>query len=96
MSLWSFIGGFAIFNTVCDLFSSKPKQTYIEPKQPYDYYDIDDELMGREDLEDELSDLRDEIEDLRDQLDDLQQEYQDLLDDLEDEDLLIDDLEDDY
>lgn len=34
MSLWNFLGGFAAFNLICDLFSSKPAPLPPEP-EPY-------------------------------------------------------------
>lgn len=34
MSFWNFLGGFAVFNFICDLFSSRNNNSYTPPQQP--------------------------------------------------------------
>lgn len=50
MSLWSFLGGFALFNAICDLFSSKKHQhnsfgnyTADSNRDNHDYRDYHDD-----------------------------------------------------
>lgn len=84
MSFWNFIGGFALFNAVCDLFSGKPKRTCVEPKQHFhdydsgDYLDLSsdfDRLQNRiNELEERLAEtdvMSERYDELRDQIDEL-------------------------
>lgn len=109
MSFWNFLGGFALFNAICDLFSSKPKQTYVPPQPPYHDYgyedsfssDIDspdiDALQDRVDeLEMQLADtdvMSDRYDELSDRIDEIQERI-DSLDELEDIQDELDDLRD--
>lgn len=105
MSFWSFLGGFAIFNAICDAFSSRSGSrpcnnaaggSYDDPYQ----YDADTDYLDYDDEED----IRARIDDLRARIDDIEDasmydhyDYGDELDDLRDElDELEDELEDDY
>ena len=59
MSFWKFIGGFVLFNAVCDMFSSKPKRTNDSPQQRYHNYNHDE--CGY--IKDEHGDMRDKLYD---------------------------------
>lgn len=98
MSFWNFLGGFALFNAVCDMFSSKPKRTYAPTQQHYHDYGHEDYLaLGRDEsgidaLKDRVDELQGRIDELQDRIDSLEEweDIQDELDDLRDE---LDDLD---
>ncbi len=55
MSFWNFLGEFAVFNMICNLFSGKPKSHYVSPYQPQQDYTPNTELEARiEELEQEI------------------------------------------
>lgn len=62
MSFWSFLGEFAVFNAICDLFSSKPGHNTPSAGQSgtYDYHD------------DYQNDFNERVDELQDRLDDLE------------------------
>ena len=109
MSFLNFLGGFAVFNVVCDMFSGKRKQVSPESEPYYSRHDwgdypecefggasdtdIDD-LQGRiDELEDRLADF-DRMSDRYDEIQDRIDELHDQLDDLEDQRSLYEDYQD--
>ncbi|MCM1140617.1 MAG: hypothetical protein NC453_18760 [Muribaculum sp.] len=106
MSFWNFLGGFALFNAVCDMFSSKPKRTYVSPQQHYHDYDHEDYMaLGADGSDiDELQNKVDEMQirlaetdvmsDRYDELQDRIDELQDRIDCLEEMDDIRDELDD--
>lgn len=93
MNFWNFLGGFALFNMVCDMFSSKPRMTYDTPQHRFHDYDYEDYLGTDTDImSDRYDDLQDRIDELQDRIDCMEEweDIQDELDDLQDE---LDDLE---
>lgn len=55
MSFWNFLGEFAVFNMICNLFSGKPKPPHVSPYQPQQDYTPNPELEARiEELEQEI------------------------------------------
>lgn len=100
MSFWNFLGGFAIFNFFCDLFSRKPKDNYTNYAYDSRYRDYDSGdvsgLRSRiDDIEARISEIEtnlplssgEDYADLRDELDELDydlDELNDELDELED------------
>lgn len=103
MSFWNFIGGFAIFNAICDLFSSRPKQTNISAKS-YDINDYHNDYLSVYDSESiesmDADELQDYIDDLQlrqaetDVLSDRWDELQDRIDELQERIDLLDDIDD--
>ncbi|MCM1142342.1 MAG: hypothetical protein NC453_27540, partial [Muribaculum sp.] len=107
MGFWNFIGGFALFNAVCDMFSGKPKRNYAPPQQQhYHDYDYEDYLAHGDDGAD-IDDLQEKVDELQLRLDDADvmsdrydeiqdriDELQDRIDTLEEMDDLRDELED--
>lgn len=67
MSFWSFLGGFALFNAVCDMFSSKPKQTCVPPQPRYDDYGYEDSFSSDIDNSD-IDALQNRVDELEMQL----------------------------
>lgn len=89
MSFWNFLDGFALFNAVCDMFSSKPKRTYAPSQQPYHGYDHVDYLglCADESDIDSLQNRVDELQLLLDDTDEMSDHYdeqQDRIDELQD------------
>lgn len=94
MGLWNFLGSFALFNALCDLFSRKPKRYYTPAQRSYRDYDYEDysssnnddavDTSGIDDLKDRFDEFQDRIdcleewEDLQDELGDLRDELDDL------------------
>lgn len=62
MSFWSFLGEFAVFNAICDLFSSNPGHNMLSSGQSgiHGYYD------------DYQNDFNERVDELQDRLDDLE------------------------
>lgn len=99
MSLWSFLGGFFVFNAVCDMFSSKRKPVIPEPEPYYrrrDYADYPEcDIDGVTDTDIDV--LQEHIYELEDRLDDCDvmsdryDEIQDRIDMLQDR---LDEMED--
>lgn len=93
MSLWNFLGGFALFNLVCDWLSSPPKAKTMLHKQDEDFYDPANRYDRLNDLEDRLDELESQLDDCdiySDQYDSIQDEIdriQDCIDEIYDEDL---------
>lgn len=56
MSIWSFLGGFAVFNMICDLFSGKSKRNQPRFYEPQNNYIPNPEYAAR------LAELNREIE----------------------------------
>ena len=89
MSFWNFLSGFAIFNAVCDMFSSKPKRTYAPSQQLYYDYDHEDCLELGSD-ESDIDVLQNRVDELQLRLDDTDvmsdhyDELQDRIDELQD------------
>lgn len=106
MSLWNFLGGFALFNMICDMFSSKSKQTYMPPQPDYHDYDYDDSFSSDIDgtdidaLQDRVDELEiqlagtDAMSDRYDELSDRIDELQERIDCLEEWEDIHDDLDD--
>ena len=107
MGFWNFIGGFVLFNAVCEMFSSKPKRSYAPPTQQH-YHDYDhedyltdetgtydiDELQERvNELELQLSET-DATSERWDELQDRIDQLQDRIDNLEEWDDIHDELDD--
>lgn len=88
MGLWNFLGGFFLFNAVCDMFSSKPKRTYAPPQHYYDC-DHEDYLASGVD-EPDVDALQERVDELQLRLDDTDvmsdhyDELQDRIDELQD------------
>lgn len=69
MSFWSFLGGFAIFNVICDLFSSKHDNPPSTPG--YDRHnDYGDDSCYRNDNYTSGASSYDDIDDQLDEMDD--------------------------
>lgn len=103
MSFWNFMGGFALFSLICDIFSGKSGQPdgsmpYLsrslgrEDYSGYDSADTDELWARMDDLQSRLDDCGDcDIDDMQDELDDIRDE----LDELDELDLERD-LDDDW
>jgi len=80
MSLWNFLGGFALFNVVCDMFSCK--RNYVLPPEPYyrhrNYEDYQEFMDYQRDIDD---DCQDELDDLSDEMGDMDFDCDDAHDD---------------
>ena len=86
MGFWNLIGGFALFNTVCDMLSSKPQQPRVPPPRPHHRRDGDADTIDDSDI-DALQDRIDALEDQLDNCDmmsDRYDEIQDHIDELQD------------
>lgn len=89
MSFWNFLGGFALFSVVCDIFSSKPKQAYNPAQQYYPDYDHEDYRVSGVD-ESDIDALQERVDELQLRLDgtdvmsDYCDELQDRIDELQD------------
>ena len=89
MSFWNFLGGFALFNAVCDMFSSKPKRTYVPPQQLYldygheDYLDLGMDESNIDALQNRVDELQLRLDDT-DVMSDHYDELQDRIDELQD------------
>ncbi len=60
MSFWNFLGDFAIFNMICNLFSRKSKSSTIGTYQPH--YIINSQYEARiQELEDEIKESENEL-----------------------------------
>lgn len=70
MRFWSFLGGFAIFNTICDILSGSPKKNPVTPKRhTYDYEHENYLDYGAGEID------HSEIDELRDRIDYLEDDY---------------------
>lgn len=106
MSLWNFLGGFAIFNAVCDLFSSKPRQTYVPTRQSFTDFrddftsDYHDDVFADKDCRHDLDALRDRVDNLELRLAETNplsvqyDEIQERIDELQDRIDYLDEIED--
>lgn len=89
MSFWKFLGEFAVFSLVCDLFSKGSKPHPTSTPIPYQY-----DPERETEYEERITDLQEQIEDLKCRLDDFDPNYDDY-DELQDElECLQDDLDD--
>lgn len=105
MSIFNFLGGFALFNMFCDWFSGKPNRSSNSTCDIYDPGRYRDDYDRIEELEQDISEAENHLDrykefgdtdaydpdDLRDELDDLREELDDLRDELDD---LRDDMDD--
>lgn len=105
MGLWNFLGGFFLFNAVCDMFSSKPKRAYDHPQHYHDC-DHEDYLVSGVD-EPDVDALQERVDELQLRLDDTDvmsdhyyelqdriDEFQDRIDCLEEWEDIQDELDD--
>ncbi|MCM1138405.1 MAG: hypothetical protein NC453_07530 [Muribaculum sp.] len=109
MSFWNFIGGFALFNTICDWFSSRPKKSVLDyqskrettdqshhelrPRINHNNYNLDDLQERIDELENRLYDV-DIMSDRYDEIQDKIDELQERIDYLEEMEDLQDELDD--
>lgn len=99
MSFWNFLGEFALFNMICNLFSGKPKSQHQSYPLLYDQihdteYETRIEELQRiidserayvnDDADADADALQDRIDKLEDQLDDIE-DRQDIYEELQDE-----------
>lgn len=103
MSFWNFLGGFALFNFVCDLFSGGSKKQHRAPLSssssttPYQpnghdpYYSRNDDRAYYDDYIDDLESRLDDLEDRLDCCDPYSDRYDELRDEI---DSLRDDIDD--
>lgn len=62
MTFWSFLGEFAVFNMICDLFSGKSRHQYQQPAvNQYDYTHDADYESRMEELNQKISDAENRI-----------------------------------